>query len=264
MDAGMPGVRLRGQQILLARPAGQSESLCAALRAEGARVLLFPGLQILPCEPSAETRRCLDRLGEADWAVFVSTNAVAYGLVAAAQRGRWPERVRTAAVGAATARALEAAGLGPVLRPETREDSEGLLAAPGWGALAGRRVVIFRGEGGRETLARGLRAAGAEVCYAEIYRRAPPTEDPAPVRIELAAARIAVICAMSNATVDNLFDVFGDSAHEALRAVPWLLPHPRVAAAARALGIARVLESAGSGDEAILATLTDHFQAASP
>jgi uroporphyrinogen-III synthase len=222
-------------------------------------VLLFPGMDILPCAESPDTEVAIDRLGEAAWAVFVSVNAVAHGLVAVRRRGAWPAGIRTAAVGNATARALEEAGLGPVLRPTGTEDSEGLLAASGWGDLTGRRVVIFRGQGGRETLATGLRSAGALVSYAEVYRRAAPAADPAPLRLALSAGEISAICAMSGETVHNLFELCGPDSRLALCATPWLVPHARVAETARSLGVLCILESAGSSDDAILSTLSRYF-----
>lgn len=251
---------LRGRRIVVARPAGQAEGLRQALSAAGAEVLVFPGMRILPCPLSAATSAQLAALDRADWAVFVSANAVEHGLRVLDQAGlNWPARVRTAAVGAATARALESAGHGPVLRPLGREDSEGLLASPEWQDLHGQRVVIFRGLGGREALADGLRRAGAEVGYAEVYRRAPPEDDPAPLQNALQAGTLAAICAMSSETMHNLFELCGAGCHAGLRATPWLVPHPRVAGAARALGITQVLEASGSGDDALLAALFAYF-----
>jgi uroporphyrinogen-III synthase len=234
MTSGPAHQVLRGRRVVVARPAGQEQGLRLRLEGAGAEVLVFPGMEIEACAPSAAS---LARLAQADWAVFVSANAVEHGLAALAPYGGWPAGLRAAAVGRATAGALERAGVGPVLRPAGSEDSEGLLAAAGWGDLAGKQIMVFRGVGGRETLATGLQAAGAEVHYAEVYRRRAPTADPRPLREALKLRRIAVI----------------------LCATPWLVPHLRVAEAARALGITQVLLSPGSSDDALLATLMTHF-----
>ncbi len=109
----------------------------------------------------------------ADLYVFISPNAVTFA-------GRLleghslPDGARLAAVGSGTAQALQQAGFKVDLLPDARFDSEGLLALPELSRLAGRRVVIVRGEGGRPLLGDELRARGADVVYAEVYRRSRP------------------------------------------------------------------------------------------
>jgi uroporphyrinogen-III synthase len=61
-----------------------------------------------------------------------------------------------------------------VLIPDENFDSEGLLATEEMNDIKNKKIVIFRGEGGRETLAETLRARGAEVTYAECYTRTFP------------------------------------------------------------------------------------------
>lgn len=248
---------LNGLRLVVARPAQQAGGLRTLLTSAGAEVMVFPGMTIEACPLSDATRACLADLAHTDWAVFVSANAVEHGLRVIIEHGGWPAGLRAAAIGGATAHALGQAGIAPVLRPLAREDSEGLLANPAWGGLDGARVTIFRGIGGREALADGLRRAGAEVCHAEVYQRSLPDADPAPLRAALAARSIAMIVAMSGETIRNLFELCGSASHADLCATAWLVPHPRVAAAAQALGIRRVLESAGSSDQALLTTLID-------
>lgn len=49
--------------------------------------------------------------------------------------------------------------------------SEDLLSSGLFDNLKGKRVGIFRGEGGRDTLAEGIRDRGGRVDYFEVYRR---------------------------------------------------------------------------------------------
>jgi len=83
-------------------------------------------------------------------------------------------------VGAATAQVLADQGL-DVHYPPSGDDSEALLALPALREAIARtdaRVLILRGEGGRELLAERLREQGASVDYLELYRRFLPAYDP--------------------------------------------------------------------------------------
>ena len=92
----------------------------------------------------------------------------------ARRRRSWPARLRAFAPGPGTAAALAAAGIHDVTIPATTFDSEGLLALPALSQVAGKRIAIFRGEGGRDLLGDTLRARGALVDYVDCYRRAAP------------------------------------------------------------------------------------------
>jgi uroporphyrinogen-III synthase len=148
-----------------------------------------------------------------------------------------------AAVGKGTAMALRALGITAVLEPDNGADSEHLLALPQLQEMAGRNVVIFRGEGGREILAATLRLRGAQVTYAECYRRGLPEQaDPAPVLDLLAAGGIQAATAYSGETLDNLFLLIGERGRGYLRQTPLFVPHPRIAERARQLGMETVVE----------------------
>ena len=86
-------------------------------------------------------------------------------------------RARFAAIGPTTAAELERHGASRVLTPHARYDSESLLALPEMQAVGGQKILIFRGVGGRELLADELRARGADVRFAECYRRINPQQD---------------------------------------------------------------------------------------
>lgn len=251
---------LSGRRILICRPAGQERPLIDHFQSLGAESCSFAALSISACELSPETQAHLDHLDRYQWAVFVSANAVEFGLAAVKARGPWPSTLRCAAVGQATALRLEDEGLGPVLRPTGTEDSEGLLRAPGWGPLQGQRILIFRGKGGRETLATGLREAGATVDYAEIYQRLASNEDPGPLKALVISQEISAICAMSTETLHNVFDAFGVECRTSLCSIPWVVPHPRIASAARDMGIQEVIESPGSQLNAVSGALINYFR----
>ena len=127
-----------------------------------------------------------------------------------------------AAGGESTAAALEAAGVGPVLRPDEGASSEALLALPELAAdsVAGTCIVIVRGEGGRPVLGDTLSKRGARVAYAEVYRRARPGDDPGALARLGAAGGIDVVVITSVAGFDNLFALLGEPAAAWLRLIP--------------------------------------------
>lgn len=163
----MTGPALAGITVLVTRPAGQADALCAGIRAGGGDAIAWPAVRIVELGADAPVEHALAERPAPDWVVFISRNAVRHGLP------RVPPGPRLAAIGPATAAALAAAGR-PADVTAARPDSEGLLASPALADVAGRRVVIIRGVGGRELLAEALRARGASVGYEEVYRRAVP------------------------------------------------------------------------------------------
>lgn len=235
---------------MVTRPAHQAGFLGEMIEARGGRVVCFPVLEITAvCDPRP-TLALLDRLEAFDLAIFVSANAVTMGLpMVIERRGRWPATVQTAAIGASTAAALERHGLTATIRPARGYDSEGLLACPELQTVAGMRVVVFRGEGGRELLADTLRARGAQVDYAEVYRRVRPSG-----RWEQAAGPVPglphAIVVTSGEGLENLYQMTSDAQRPRLLATPLVVISSRIAERARAMGFHRppvVAEQAGDG-----------------
>lgn len=160
--------RLAGLRVWVTRPAHQAEGLATAIEAAGGHALRQPLLAIAPPTDPAAARRELAAAADADVAVFTSANAVAgaWELVPG-----WRPRGSAAAVGAGTAAALRERLGERVLSPETDYSSEGLLALDALNDVAGRRVAIVAGEGGRRRLDSVLAERGAEVVRAAVYRR---------------------------------------------------------------------------------------------
>lgn len=241
--------------VLVTRPAAQSAGLVARLQDQGADVVLFPALAILPTSRPDALKAVLAGLGGYDLAIFISPSAAEWGL---AEAGPWPAGLQVAAVGQGTARALAARGISPALVPETGADSEHLLALPQLADVAGRRILILRGEGGREQLAEYLRARGARVDYAECYRRGCPEADPAPLLDALANRRIGAVTAFSGETLDNLLALLGPACPPTLLDLPLFVPHPRIAEHARELGF-RAIQVTDPGESGLIAGLVEYF-----
>jgi uroporphyrinogen-III synthase len=237
---------LAGRGVLVTRPAGMAGPLAERIERAGGRAIVFPAIEIaeLP-RPAA-----FDRLGEFALAIFISPSAVKRALAGV----HWPPDLAVAAVGEGTRRALERAGVAPVLAPRDGADSEALLALPELARFSGRRVLIVRGEGGRELLAHALAARGCQVELAECYRRVRPTADAAPLLADWQAGKVDAVTVFSSEALDNLLALLGDAP---LRRTPLFVSHPRVAEHAASRGLAALV--AGTGDEHMVERLVAYF-----
>jgi len=236
---------LHGRTVLVTRPREQAGRLARLIEEAGGRAHLFPAIEI--ADVPAPT--ALGRLHEFDLAIFVSPTAVAKTMP---RVSAWPASLRVATVGSGTRREAEKHGIRGVIAPSAGADSEALLALPELRQMAGRRVVILRGDGGRALLGDTLAARGARVEYATCYRRLPPKAPARPWR----RGELAAITVSSGQGLENLFTVLDP---ELLRSTPLFVPHPRIAEQARSAA-ARTVVLAGHTDEEMLAGLMAYFQ----
>jgi uroporphyrinogen-III synthase len=239
--------------VLVTRPAGQAEGLCEAITAAGGRPVRFPALELREARDPEGLREVFRDLSRFSLAVFVSANAVDYALPWFRAAGGVPAGMHLAAVGKATARALTGRLAVPDLVPETGFDSEALLGLAELHEVTGKAILILRGEGGRALLGDTLRQRGAEVVYAEVYRRALPEGDASGLLRQW--ERVQVVTATSQELLENLLRMFGAGGREALMARPVLVISSRLAAFARELGFREVLQAPEASDEGLVVAL---------
>lgn len=253
------GGSLAGLAVVVTRPAGQSSTLCEQLQAAGANTSTIPLIQIEPLnDPHAQARiqHQLATLPDYQHAIFISLNAAEQAITALRATGQgWPSNVTAHGVGRSTAEWLCQQGI-PADYPESM-NSEGLLAMPTWTTAQGQSCLIFRGQGGREALATGLRAKGMVVEYCELYRRSLPEQAQTQWQHwlrQLSPSATAVVCINSIETLDNVLTV--DEHCTQRNGVVWLVPGERVAAAARQRGFTSLIVAADATDRCVMATLT--------
>jgi uroporphyrinogen-III synthase len=239
-------------RVLVTRPAGQAQGLYDLIEAGGARAIHLPAIEILPSDDAHALSAVIDSLDRFDLAVFISVNAVNAGLAAILRVRDWPGNVMLATVGPASRAAVEKLGLSVDLVPEQVYSSEGLLALDELQAMSGKRVVIFRGNSGRDTLRDTLRARGARVEYVEVYRRACPRESGELLQL-LQQDGVDVITATSNEALQNLFDMAGPAGQPLLRRLPLVIPGHRQAELAARLGFTQGAVIAGHASDAAMA-----------
>ncbi len=238
MSQGCP---LAGRTIVVTRPRAQATALAEAIAAAGGTPLLFPLLEILPAADPQPLAEAVARLPDYAIAVFISPNAVDHALPAVLRRGDWPAGLLPAAVGQGTVRALAAHGVGGCIAPDERFDSEALLALPELAAarVAGRRIAIFRGDGGRELLAGTLRERGAAVDCVTCYQRSGPAHGVEALLAAWRAGGLDALTVSSSEGLRYLVDLLDAEGYERLRDTPVFVPHARMAESARGAGPAQ-------------------------
>lgn len=237
---------LAGRRILVTRPSHQAGELAQGIRAAGGEPVLFPLLEIRPIADPAQLYAQLSELAHYQLLIFISPNAVAFGMAAIAAAGvNWRElSARFATVGQSSAQALRELGVSNVLVPHEQFDSEGLLALPALRAVADWRVLIVRGEGGRAVLGDTLAARGATVEYAECYQRSTPKS------AEVNWQALDAIVVSSSEALAALRTFLTD----AELSIPLFVLHPRIAALAQQQGWRHIYTTA-SGDAGLLTAL---------
>jgi uroporphyrinogen-III synthase len=255
----VPAGPLAGVGVIVTRPVRQAAGLVRTLDALGARPIVWPAIVILPPDDTAGLAQAHATLSRYDLAIFVSANAVEFG---APDPTRWPASLPIYAPGPGTADAVTDVGLPAACIPATTFDSDGLLALPALADVQGRRVVIFRGAGGRAQLGDTLRARGAIVEYVTCYRRAAPSTDAAGLGRLIEAGDAHVLTLTSAEGLANLLRALDPHpARGRLAALATFAAHPRIVEAARAAGLDARATLPGNGG---LLTALLEWAAASP
>jgi len=164
---------LKGVSVVVTRAAHQADELCSLIEAAGGQPIRFPVTRIEPMvESDPDIRSVVPHLGRMDIVIFISPNAATFGLALFQRLGlTFPKDATVIAIGPGTARVLEGCGLAVNGVPEDRFDSEALLGLPELQNVASRQILIIRGLGGRDEIARVLSERGGQVWHMPCYQR---------------------------------------------------------------------------------------------
>lgn len=253
---------MRTVPVVVTRPLAQALPFAERLRAAGRDGVVFPLLEIEPLADDSALRACLADLRRYALVAFVSPNAIDAALPLIAE---WPREVAAAVVGEGSRKALERHGISSATHrvhaphDPARSDSEGLAAVLDFEELAGKPVLIVRGESGREFLADALRRAHALVEQVAAYRRsAPPLDDQRREQLIRLLDDGADWVITSSEAVRNLKEMArlagGDALVAKMQQQRLFVSHTRIAQTAQALGCDRVVLT-DAGDESLLAAL---------
>jgi uroporphyrinogen-III synthase len=254
--------------VLLTRPIGKSEELALNLSELNITSYIQP---LFDYQHSAQKNDIQQAVVDADIVIFVSVPAVnythaCYPLTTLQNPDENTSDSKTAqvqffAVGQATTLALQALGITKVQSPTSPllETSEGLLALPALNKVKGRKVVIFRGNGGREHIANTLTERGATLNYIESYQRIWSTIPQEAVN-HWKSNKINCIVATSNDILNALVTLIDDNKGQYdpfwREQCTWLVASQRIADNAKCLGIKKIINSQGASTK----QLTDKLQ----
>ncbi len=226
---------MKSLNVLVTRPIHQSENLSKLIREQGGNPILFPVIEIKPLQTKLDYN-----INDFDLAIFISANAVKYSI---------PVNIECFAVGKATANSLKTAKF-----PAPPFNTEALLEMPEMqeSAISGKKIAIFRGEGGRELLAKTLKLRGASVTYINVYKRVQP-----PVPAWIHNIKIDIIIITSSEGLQNFMNMLDGQTW--IRNTPMVLISERIKVVAEKLGvIAPIFVAPNASDDGLLAAILNY------
>lgn len=267
---------MSAKTIIVTRPSGQArqliEVLTQSIEKSGVakrslpEIVSLPLLTIVPKTDASLADHIASVLRDTDLAIFVSPNAIE-SVMRLLERD-WQDFskkvIPIGVMGGSSKFALQNHGVGaetkptPIIIPESNAhwDSEGLwqeLQKLGWD-WSNKKVVIFKGEGGRDWLADTLKNAGASVEAISTYTRVPlDIDNPAWQTIHEMDFSKSLWLLTSSEAVRYLGRVIEDQFTQDLNNASAICPHHNIADAAEQIGFGEVFTTE-SGDEALIKT----------
>lgn len=240
--------------VLITRPIDQAQNLYRQIEARGGHAILFPTIEIQALDEIIIKNK-IKHLEKYNIAIFVSPNAVSCASpVILKQYQHWPSHIKVAAIGEATAKALRAYHVKIDFLPTQKQfHSEGLLALEVFNNVTQQKIIIFKGEGGRDLLIKELCQRGAVVEEVSVYRRSLPQLLKSDF---LTKSAIDIIVCTSVTALQNLWLLTPSEQRTWLQNIHLLVSSERIAEAARNLGFVKTPVLADNAtDQAILSAL---------
>ncbi len=252
---------LTGVSVLITRPVMPASRTATRLASLGATPLVFPTTIIEPPAEVAPLNAALAKINDYYAAIFVSPSAAEMTLAPLGSiPKKLPATLHVFAPGPGTTEELNIRGVANVEMPETSFDSEGLLALPSlqMSAVKGKRIVIFRGNDGRELLREELGKRGATVDAITAYHRRAPNTPPTGLLELLRAGKVNALSAMSSDAIIHLLPLIPVAERNRLLfMLPVYASHQRIATTAREAGFRNVIETE-AGDAGLITALLNN------
>jgi len=257
----VPVKALQGKTVLVTRPRDQAESLCRLIENAGGKAIRYPAIDISPVDDDHISAAVMKQLAESDIVIFISANAVRYSIKMLKSVTPDPQR-QVAAIGRATAHALRQSEVQVNIFPDKGFTSEALLAMPQMQDVAGKSIIIVKGEGGRELLTDTLSGRGARVSTLDVYRRLIPIINIKHDDVLQAWSHggIDAVIVTSQEIMANLFILFAEEGRYFLQHTPMVVISERLRQASEQYQMqAPVVVASEASDDAIVAALITLF-----
>lgn len=241
--------KLANLRIVNTRPKERADALNHALMQQGATVLALPLLETTPLLLSPQAQDYLHNLDSYDGVFIVSPTAASLGLKALADYWpQWPVAIGWLAIGQSTAELMRDYGIDAIV--PLQETSEGLLQLPQLQSLKkGQRLLVLRGEGGRNLVRDNLQNQGVNVDYVNLYQRQLPQESRQ--QWQDIQQQIDVVIITSGETLAQWQQMAGEPAKN----TPMLVISPRLVNLAQQQGFKNVISSASIKPDDIVTAL---------
>ena len=249
---------LDGISVLVTRPAEQAESLARAIEGAGGTAIRAPMIVIIGLHDGSVAGAVARDLRSFDIVIFVSRNAAEFGVALIKEEAQSLDGMPVFAVGLGTATSLKGLGVKPVITPASEFSSEGLLRLDGLSEakIKDKRIIIFRGVGGREYLAKTLERRNADVVYCECYERSKPALVLGTTLKKNAVKVPDIGLATSIEALDNLVEKIEDEGIDQLFDMQMLVVGARVGQEVEARGFThRALVVENPSDDSIIKRL---------
>jgi len=239
---------LQGCSVVITRPAAQAQGLADLIGASGGHTVLFPVLKITDAVDKSALDKLIQEIAQYSILIFISPNAVKYGLAYLLKHTQIPSSCRIAAVGKGTARAANDLLQHDIdIVPAAFDgqsggyNTESLLKLPELVSVKDQRIAIIRGNGGRELLASTLRERGAKVSYICSYTRSIPDDNKLAQRLKTLNSErdnVKQLCVTvtSGESLTNFVSLLASNANSWLNNVQLIVINARLVTIAKKLG----------------------------
>jgi len=202
---------LFGKGIVITRPERQADDLASLLEKEGAQVIHFPTIKIMPPRDWSSLDTALNKLDTYNWIIFTSGNGVQYFFERLEKQNkdvRELKGIKICCIGPATAEQITKRGIKVALVPE-HYVSEGILQSLAATDMQGKKVLLPRAAQARDVLPEGLRKMGAAVDIVTAYETVNSGKKKDEWLELLHDQCIDVITFTSSSTVTNFLEIMG-------------------------------------------------------